>query len=165
MENMTFPKSTISEIIGLLEAVNDAGGIEDAARLAGDYDLELDEILPSIDGAELLGFAKVMDGNIELTPVAQKLIDAGIIERKKIIRDKVADVELIKELRNKLIDLSDHKMRKQDALNFLMARISTTDIESYFMSIINWTRYAGIIGYNCDSEEICLIMDQYHESK
>ncbi len=165
MENMTFPKSTISEIIGLLEAVNDAGGIEDAARLAGDFDLELDEILPSIDGAELLGFAKVMDGNIELTPVAQKLLDAGIIERKKIIRYKVADVELIKELRNKLIDLSDHKMRKQDALNFLMTRISTTHIESYFRIIINWTRYAGIIGYNSDSEEICLIKDHYQESK
>jgi NitT/TauT family transport system ATP-binding protein len=135
MENMTFPKSTISEIIGLLEVVNDAGGIEDAARLAGDFDLELDEILPSIDGAELLGFAKVMDGNIELTLVAQKLLDAGIRERKKIIRDKVADVELIKELRNKLIDLSDHKMRKQDALSFLRTRISTIDIESYFRII------------------------------
>ena len=157
---MAFPKSTISEIIGLLEAVNDAGGIEDAARLAGDFDLELDEILPSIDGAELLGFAKVIDGNIELTPDAMKLLDTGIRERKKIIRDKVADVELIKELKRKLIGRSAHKMKKQDALDFLRTRISTTDIESYFRVLINWTRYAGIIGYNSDLEEICLIQDQ-----
>jgi NitT/TauT family transport system ATP-binding protein len=157
---MAFPKSTISEIIGLLEAVNDAGGIEDAARLAADFDLELDEMLPSIDGAELLGFAKVTDGNIELTSDAQKLLDTGIRERKKIIRDKVADVGLIKELKSKLIDRSGHKMKKQDALDFLRTRISTTDIESYFKILINWTRYAGIIGYNSDLEEICLIPDQ-----
>jgi NitT/TauT family transport system ATP-binding protein len=157
---MDFPQSTISEIIGLLEAVNDAGGIEDAARLAADFDLELDEMLPSIDGAELLGFAKVMDGNIELTPDAQKLLDAGIRERKKIIKDKVADVELIKELKSKLISRSSHKMKKQDALDFLRTRISTTDIESYFRVMINWTRHAGIIGYNSDLDEICLIPDR-----
>ncbi|SNQ60743.1 hypothetical protein [Candidatus Methanoperedens nitratireducens] len=52
---MIFPKTTISEIIGLLEAVNDAGGVEDAARLAADFDLELDEILPSIDARRYSG--------------------------------------------------------------------------------------------------------------
>lgn len=114
-------------------------------------------MLPSIDGAELLGFAKVMDGNIELTPDAHKLLDTGIRERKKIIQDKVANVELIKELKNKLTYSSGHKMKKADALKFLRARISTTDIESYFRILINWTRYAGLIGYNSDSEEICLI--------
>ena len=154
---MVFPKSTIGEIIGLLEAVNDAGGVEDAARLAGDFDLELHEILPSIDGAELLGFAEVIDGNIELTLDAQKLLDMGIRERKKMIRDKVANVELIKELTHKLMASNGHKMKKADALDFLRKRISTADIESYFRILINWTRYAGLIGYNSDAEEICLI--------
>ncbi len=154
---MVFPKATISEIIGLLEAVNAAGGIEDAARLAADFDLEIHEILPSIDGAELLGFAKVTDGNIELTGDARKLLDAGIRERKKIIRDKVAGVELIKELRNKLMASNECRMDKEATFKFLQTKISTTDIESYFRILINWTRYAGLIGYNSDSDEICLM--------
>ncbi len=154
---MIFPKATISEIIGLLEVVNDAGGIEDAARLAADFDLELHEILPSIDGAELLGFVKVTDGNIELTADAQKLLDTGIRDRKKIIREKVAGVELIKELRNRLMESDGYKMSKEDALKFLQKRISTADIESYFRILINWTRHAGLIGYNSDSEEISLL--------
>lgn len=154
---MAFPKATISEIIGLLEAVNDAGGIEDAARLAGDFDLELDEILPSIDGAELLGFVSVTDGNIELTADAQNLLDTGIRERKKIVRDKVVGVGIIKELKNKLLESDGHRMSKEKALEFIRERISTADIESYFRIIINWTRHAGIIGYNSDSEEIFLM--------
>jgi len=154
---MIFPKATISEIIGLLEVVNDAGGVEDAARLAGDFDLEIDEILPSIDGAELLGFVTVTNGNIELTTDARKLIETGIRERKKIIRDKVANVEIIKELRNKLMASEEHRMKKDEVLRLLQKWISTADIESYFKIIINWTRHGGLIGYNSDSEEICLM--------
>lgn len=130
-------------------------GVEDAARLAGDF--ELDEILPSIDGAELLGFATVTDGNIELTEDAQKLLDAGIRERKKTIRDEVAGVEIIKELKNKLMESDEHRMKIEDAFRFLQKNISTTDIESYFKIIINWTRHGGLIGYNSDSEEIYLM--------
>ncbi|HLB70118.1 MAG: AAA-associated domain-containing protein [Candidatus Methanoperedens sp.] len=156
---MVFPKATISEIIGLLEAVNDAGGIEDAARLAADFDLELDEILPSIDGAELLGFVSVNNGNIELTQDARKLLDAGIRERKKIMRDKVAGVHIIKELKEKLMKSQEHRMSKSETLRFLQKRISTSDIESYFRIIINWARHAGLLHYNSDHEEICLMAD------
>ena len=154
---MIFPQATISEIIGLLEVVNDSGGIEDAARLAADFDLELDEILPSIDGAELLGFVRVADGNVELTADAQKLLDTGIRDRKKIIRDKVADVGIIRELTSLLMESDEHKISKKETLKFLQDKIATADIESYFRIIINWTRHAGLIGYNSDSEEICLI--------
>ncbi len=154
---MIFPKATISGIIGLLEAVNDAGGAEDAARLAADFDLELDEILPSIDGAEMLGFIITTDGNIELTADAQKLLDSNIRERKKIIREKVTGVEIIKELRNKLMQSDKRRMSKRDALKFLQKSISTDDIESYFRIIINWTRHVGLIGYSSDSEEIFLM--------
>ena len=154
---MIFPRATISEIIGLLEAVNDAGGVEDAARLAADFDLEIHEILPSIDGAELLGFARVTDGNIELTGDARKLLDAGIRGRKKIIRARVAGVELIKELKTKLMKSNECRMSKANALKFLQKKIPTSDIESYFRIIINWTRHAGLIGYDSDSEEIRLI--------
>lgn len=154
---MIFPKATISEIIGLLEAVNDSGGIEDAARLAADFDLELYEILPSIDGAELLGFVRVTDGNIELTADARNLLETGIRDRKKIIRDKVAGVGIIKELTSKLMESDEHKISKKDTLKFLQDKIATADIESYFRIIINWTRHAGLIGYNSDSEEICLM--------
>jgi NitT/TauT family transport system ATP-binding protein len=157
---MIFPKVTISEIIGLLEAVNDSGGVEDAARLAGDFDLELDEILPSIDGAELLGFVTVKNGNIELTADAKMFLEMGIRDRKKIIRDKVKGVELIKELRNKLLESDEQRMKKEDAIKFINNSISTNDIESYFRIIINWTRHAGLIGYNSDAEELCLMAEK-----
>ncbi len=154
---MVFPKATISEITGLLEAVNSAGGVEDAAQLAADFNLSLDELLPSVDAAELLGFVVVIDGDIKLTGDAQKLLDSNIRDRKKIIKDKVANMKIIKELKNKLMESNDHKMAKEDALKFLQKRISNTNIESYFNVIINWTRYAGLFGYNSDSEEIYLM--------
>jgi NitT/TauT family transport system ATP-binding protein len=154
---MIFPKATISEIIGLLEAINDAGGVEHAAQLAADFNLDLDEMLPSIDAAELLEFVVVTDGSIELTGDAQKLLNSSIRERKKIIKDKVANVNIIKELKNKLMESDDNKMSKEDAIKFLQKMIPNTNIESYFNIIINWTRHIGFFGYNSDSEEIYLM--------
>lgn len=154
---MVLPKATISEIIGLLEAVNDAGGVEDAARLAADFDLELDEILPSIDGAELLGFVIVSDGNIELTGEAKRLLDSGIQERKKIIRDKIARLPIIKELTDVLQRSDEKRMSREEVLKFIQKRISAADIEDYFKIIINWTTHARLIGYDSDSEEIYLL--------
>ncbi len=154
---MIFLKATISEIIGLLEAINDAGGVEDAAQFAADFNLALDKMLPSIDAAELLGFVVVTGGNIKLTGDAQKLLDSNIRERKNIIKDKVTNVKIIKELKNKLMESDNHKMSKEDALKFLKKRISNSNIESYFNIIINWTRHAGLFGYNSDSEEIYLM--------
>ena len=157
---MIFPKTTISEIIGLLEVINDAGGKEDVAQIAADFNLELDELLPSIDAAELFEFVVVTNGDIKLTGDAQKLLDSDIRERKHIIKDKVANVKIIKELKNKLIESEDHTMDKEDALKLLQKRISTINIESYFNVIINWARYVGLFCYNSDSEEICLISNE-----
>lgn len=152
-----FPKATISEIIGLLEVINDVGGKEDVAQLAADFNLGLDDMLPSIDAAQMLEFVVVNDGNIELTGDAKKLLDSGIKERKNIIKDKVTNVKIIKELENKLMESEYNNMDKKDVIKFLQKMICNTNIESYFNIIINWTRYVGLFGYNSDSEEIYLI--------
>ena len=64
-------------------------------------------------------------------------------------------MEIIKELMDKL--RNEGKMSKEDALEFARERITAADIESYFRVIINWTRHAGLIGYDSDSAEIYLI--------
>jgi len=53
----------------------------------------------------------------------------------------------------------EHRMSKSETLRFLQKRISTSDIESYFRIIINWARHAGLLHYNSDHEEICLMAD------
>lgn len=84
-----------------------------------------------------------------MTGDAQKLLDSEIRKRKK-------------ELRNKFKNMEEPRLSKKETLDFLSKNISTSDIEMYFRIIINWTRHAGLIGYNSDSDEIFLMSrDKY----
>ncbi|MBX8637956.1 MAG: AAA-associated domain-containing protein [Thermoplasmata archaeon] len=66
---MPNPHAGVSEIIGLLEAINDFSGSVDASVLADDFDLEIDEIYPAIESAELLGLISTPEGDVKLTDV------------------------------------------------------------------------------------------------
>ncbi len=78
----TYPKCSPSEMTGLLVLLDSHKGDEDVARLADDLDLEIDEILPSLDYAEVLGFVQVDDGRATLTDTGRRLLAGTIRERK-----------------------------------------------------------------------------------
>lgn len=153
---MTLPKATTSEIIGLLEAVNDSSGECDAARLASDFDLELDEILPAIHAAELLGFVIVHDGNIKLTELGNALVRSNIDQRKLIFKEQISKLEIFQEIIDSLKNAKEHKLSKIAAFEIIKKRISARNLEGYFRVIINWGRYAELIGYRGDEDEIYL---------
>ncbi len=153
---MLLPKATTSEIIGLIEAVNDCSGECDAAQLASDFDLELDEILPAIHAAELLGFVIVHDGNIKLTELGNTLVRSNIDQRKLIFKEQISKLEIFQDIIDSLKNAREHKLSKIAALEIIKRKISTRNLEGYFRVIINWGRYAELIGYRGDEDEIYL---------
>ena len=48
---------------------------------------EIDDLLPVVDAAVLLGFAKVEEGDVELTPAGRAFAEADILRRKELFRD------------------------------------------------------------------------------
>ncbi|MFN3621995.1 MAG: AAA-associated domain-containing protein, partial [Nitrososphaerales archaeon] len=70
-------------MIGLLEVLEDFRGRVDAAKVADDLMLELRDLLPAVDAAELLGFLKVDSGDLILTNEGKKFLSKGSSGRKK----------------------------------------------------------------------------------
>ncbi|HYA70802.1 MAG TPA: nitrate ABC transporter ATP-binding protein, partial [Thermoplasmata archaeon] len=58
----TFPKCNPTEMMGLLVLLNGHKGSEDVALLADDLDLEIDEIFPALEFAEVLQLVTVVAG-------------------------------------------------------------------------------------------------------
>jgi len=75
--------------MGLLVLLNDHKGEDDVARLADDLDLEIDEILPSLEFAQVLQLVSVADGRVGLTDVGRRLLNGTIRERKIVLRDQL----------------------------------------------------------------------------
>lgn len=151
-EALSLPETTVSEILGLLEIISDYGGKEDIAKLADDFDLEIDEILPEAQAAELLGFAIIENGDIKLTEEGKKIIKSSIKERRRMFRDQILKLEIFKKITSFIVTKKG-KIKKGEANEFLKLHLSG-DPKTNLRDIINWGRYAGILTYNSEKDEL-----------
>jgi len=61
----------------LLELLIDYNGRADIYRLADDLAFEIDDLLPIVDAAQLLGFLKVEEGDAAITPEGRAYAESG----------------------------------------------------------------------------------------
>src|SRR2546429_4987797 len=85
-------KVSVGQILGLVEAVDEVGGVADAATIAREVDMDIDRLGPILGAAEFLGLVTVEDGDIRITDLSRKILLANVRERKKIIREIIDDL-------------------------------------------------------------------------
>src|SRR5580658_2550912 len=147
-----FPKCSPSEMTGLLVLLNDHKGSEDVALLARDLDLEIDEIFPAVEFAELLQFVKVKDGRATLTENGTKLLSLSIRDRKPLLREQLKRTTLFKAL-VRALDSSPEKMLTEDEVVRLID-FTTAPADEYVQNIINWGRHTELFRYDSDQRAL-----------
>jgi NitT/TauT family transport system ATP-binding protein len=83
------PEARINAVAGLTEKLLEEGGWADLYRLAEELRYELDDMLTIVEAAELLGFVKVAEGDITLTPLGEAFAEASILARKEIVAGRL----------------------------------------------------------------------------
>ncbi len=73
MKYQMLPHARPGGMAGLLELLLDKGGRDDIYRLADDLAFEIDDLLPIVDAAQLLGFLKIEEGDAAITEPARSL--------------------------------------------------------------------------------------------
>lgn len=149
------PETTVSEIIGLLEVIKDYRGKEDIAKLADDFDLEIDEILPEVEAAELLGFVVIENGDIKLTEKGIEILRSEIKERRRIFKEQLLKLDIFKNLISYIREKGG-KAGREEIFEFLKLNLPG-DFNVNFKDIVNWGRYANIITYDSENDEIKLV--------
>ena len=76
------PHVPLGRLFGLIEAMAETSGPDDLFRLADRLSLELDELLPLVEAAQLLGWARVEHGDYDLTEEGRRIADGSLTERK-----------------------------------------------------------------------------------
>lgn len=149
------PKATIGEIIGLLEFINDfKSQKEDLFELAKMLNMDIDEFSPIVEAAEILGFVRIEDGDIILTEIGKKFIDADINERKLIFKERLKKLKIFKELLRFLHTNKDFMVDREKVTELFEEELTHEDAEKLLNVIIDWGRFAELLGYNADAEEI-----------
>jgi NitT/TauT family transport system ATP-binding protein len=149
------PHSRPGAVAGMLELLNDRGGKEDLYRVAEDLLMELDDLLPIVEAAVLLGFAKSVRGDIELTPEGKAFAEADIEKRTALFRDAaLKHVSLLQQMNMALSIKGDHSMPLEFYRDVLDEHFATAEVQKQIETAIHWGRYAGIFTYDSENDRL-----------
>jgi NitT/TauT family transport system ATP-binding protein len=145
------PDADISELMGLIETVNapEYEGRMDLPELADILHLNIDDLFPLVEVLEILRFAFVSKGDIELSYAGKMFADTDILERKNLFANHLLRyVPLAKHIRQ-ILEVADHQhQNKRRFLHELENYLSDDEAERVLRLVIEWGRYAELFAYN-----------------
>ena len=151
------PHTRPGSIAGLLELLIDHGGEEDLYHVAEQLLLEVDDLLPIVEGATLLGFATTREGDVKTTPEGKAFAEADITSRRTLFRDAaLTRVSLLQKMKSVLESRSDHVMPLEFFHDILDEHFTEAEVEKQIETALNWGRYAGIFSYDAESGNLRL---------
>lgn len=146
------PDVTIGRLMGLLEVMRETPGPDDMYRLAGSLQLELDDLVPLIDAAELLALVEVQEGDYELTEAGRRMADAEEKDRKALFRERALTVPLLALIVSRLRESENGKVPREEIRQALHGRFSRKRAERHIDTAIDWGRYAELFDYDADAQ-------------
>jgi NitT/TauT family transport system ATP-binding protein len=149
------PAAHPNALAGLAEQLNAGGGRADLPAVADELNLELDDLLPLVDAAELLGFAQVAEGDILLTVLGQTYADASILARKEIIGGRILRQPTVRWIYETLQRDEDRRIAEEyflDALRPEFGDLAAQQLDT----AIDWGRYAELFAFDDDTDELFL---------
>lgn len=157
LETRSIPVVSVGAMTGLIELLRDLGSKADLPQVAHELLLEYDDLLPLVEAAELLGFAKVGGGDVELTQVGEEFADAGVLQRKEIFRKQaLLKMPEIKRIIKVLESKANHKMPKEFFIEIMEKHFSPEEAAHRLDTLIDWGRYAEIFYYDEDTGQLLL---------
>lgn len=150
------PQTDLGSVVGLVKVVSDSGGREDVYRLAREINYEFGQILQVIKAAEILGLVHTPGGDVEVTELGTKVLRSSILKRKELIREQIRSLPIFDTVLQMLHRAEDGRADRDVFLESFALYLPEEDSERLLDTVIDWGRYAELLGYNDDSEEVYL---------
>ncbi|MFM7471363.1 MAG: nitrate/sulfonate/bicarbonate ABC transporter ATP-binding protein [Nodosilinea sp.] len=152
------PHVRVGGISGLLELIVDQPeGGDDISRLAERLQLEVDDLLPILDAAVLLDFARVSQGDVRLTTIGQDFATTTILRSKDLFRQQsLSHVPVLNSIVHTLREKPSGSMRADFFLDLWDEHFPHEEAERQFATAIDWGRYAELFEYDASEDRLYL---------
>src|SRR6202171_3836752 len=153
------PDASVQQLSGLIDTLTEAPyhGRADLPLLADEEDLVMDELFPLIETLQLLGFAHVSAGDIELTALGRTYAEADMLARKQLFAEAVPKhVPLAAHICRVRDERPGHRAPAARFLRELEDHLSESEAQRVLDTVINWGRHAEIFAYDYDDEVLSL---------
>jgi NitT/TauT family transport system ATP-binding protein len=157
MHYQMLPHARPGGVAGLLELLLDKGGRDDIYRLADDLAFEIDDLLPIVDAAQLLGFLKIEEGAAAITDSGTEFANSEILRQKELFRDAAtANVLLLRQIRRALESKTDHTVPEDFFLDMLDEQFSEDECLRQMETAVTWGRYAELFDFDAGRRRFVL---------
>jgi NitT/TauT family transport system ATP-binding protein len=154
------PNVQISEITGLLDMLSKPEYRDrkvDLPVVTDELMLDIDDLFPITEALEILRFAQVSKGDIELNVAGRAFADAEMLERKKIFAQHLLTyVPLARYIRRVLDERPEHHASSERFLNELEDHLSEDAAQDVLRVVIDWGRYAEVFAYDYNTGQLSL---------
>ncbi len=151
------PHARPGGIAGLLEILIDTQGTEDLYHLAEKLLMEVDDLFPIVEAAVLLGFAKLEEGDVTITPEGKAWVEADVNTQKRLFREAAsAHILLFQQITRILKEKSDHSIPLELFRDILDEHQPENEIRRQLETVLNWGRYCELFAYDSEKERIYL---------
>ncbi|RXH56003.1 nitrate/sulfonate/bicarbonate ABC transporter ATP-binding protein [Granulicella sibirica] len=149
MHYQMLPHARPGGIAGLLELLLDHNGKDDIYRLADDLAFEIDDLLPIVDAAQLLGFLTVNEGDAAITPTGAEYANSEILAQKELFRTAAVEhVLLLRQIVRAIEAKSDRTVPEEFFHDMLDEQFSEEETLRQLETAINWGRYAELFDFD-----------------
>ncbi len=128
--------------------------VDHEAKVISLYDL--DDLYPIIDAAETLQFVEIENGDIKLTSIGKEFLKGDVNKRKKLFKRQLKRLKVFREALKALKKQVDEHMDREFFVELFSTHLPEENAEELVHVLIDWGRFAELIGYNADSEEVYL---------
>lgn len=138
-----------SELSGLIETMKSFEERIDLPELADELMMNIDDLFPILETLEILGFAKVSAGDIQLSELGKQFSEADLQERKQLFAQRLLEkVPLARYIRRILDEKAGHRVSEERFLSKLEDYLSEKEADRVLKTMIDWGRYAEIFAYD-----------------
>lgn len=151
------PEATSGGLAGLIEIVVAHGGQTDLPDLADELSFDIDDLLPLVDAAIMLGLLSVDGAQSFITDAGYAWHLAGIHESKTSFAElAVANAPLVRTIVRALENSDTGSLRADFFRDLLRRGFTEADAERQLTLAIDWGRYGELFDFDADTDEIVL---------
>jgi NitT/TauT family transport system ATP-binding protein len=151
------PAASVGGMAGLLEILAARGGREDLPQLAHDLTFEVDDLLPIVDAAQLLGLAVVEDADLQITDEGSVFVQADILESKKIFAQRARErAPLVRAICTALTTTTDGNLGQNFFLDLLRRGFTEDEAREQLRIAVDWGRYGELFDLDANSGQLSL---------
>jgi NitT/TauT family transport system ATP-binding protein len=151
------PDASVGGMSGLLEILVAHGGSEDLPQLAHELTFEVDDLLPLVDAAQVLGLAHVDDADLHVTDEGRVFVAADILESKQIFALRARErAPLVRAICRALEATQDGTLGEGFFLDVLRRGFTEDEARRQLQIAVDWGRYGELFDFDANTGQLSL---------